>query len=107
MKDDPWFEERPLRIDWFGWDTDPWVEPQDSPLVRTFQDTAKKIHGAAPELTGASGGLDARFGRYFNVPSIAYGPTGANHHGIDEYVDLPPVLKVTKTLALFIAEWCG
>ena len=38
VKDDPWFEERPLRIDWFGWDTDPWVEPQDSSLVRTFQE---------------------------------------------------------------------
>ena len=107
VKDDPWFRERPLKVEWFGWDTDPWVEPQDSLLVKSFQDTSQKVYGSAPELTGASGGLDARFGRYFHTPSISYGPEGANHHGIDEYVELPSLLRVTKTLALFIADWCG
>jgi acetylornithine deacetylase len=106
VQDDPWFKERPYKIEWFGWDTDPWVEPTDSSLVKSFQDTSKKIYGSAPELSGASGGLDARFGHYFKTPSLSFGPTGANYHGIDEYADLSSLLRVTKTLALFIADWC-
>jgi acetylornithine deacetylase len=30
-----------------------------------------------------------------------------NAHGFDERVELDSVKKVTKTLALFIAGWCG
>jgi acetylornithine deacetylase len=107
VKDDPWFKERPCKIEWFGWDTDPWVEPTDSSLVKSFQDTSQKIYGSAAELSGASGGLDARFGRFFSTPSLSFGPAGANHHGVDEYADLPSLLRVTKTLALFITDWCG
>jgi len=107
VKDDPWFAERPPKVEWFGWDTDPWVEPLDSALLKSFQETGKKIYGTAPELSGASGGLDARFGPYFKTPALSFGPTGANYHGIDEYVELPSLLRVTKTLALFMADWCG
>ena len=28
-------------------------------------------------------------------------------HGYDEAVDLDSVRKVTQTIALFIADWCG
>ena len=75
------------------------------------EDLSRRRRRRSTALPRSSPGLRAawmrRFGRYFDIPSIAYGPTGANHHGIDEYVDLPSVLTVTKTLALFIAEWCG
>ncbi len=107
VKDDPWFKELPPKVEWFGWDTDPWLEPQDSLLIKTFQDTSRKALGSSPEIAGASGGLDSRFGRYFNIPSISFGPTGASYHGIDEYVEIPSLLRVTKALALFIADWCG
>lgn len=69
--------------------------------------TSQKILGFYPKFTGASGGLDARFGRMFDTPSICFGPQGANYHGIDEYVDINSLLNVTKTFALFIADWCG
>ncbi len=107
VKDDPWFKEFPPKVEWFGWDTDPWLEPQDSSLIKEFQACSRKIYGAVPDIAGASGGLDSRFGHYFNTPSISFGPTGANYHGIDEYVEIPSILRVTKALALFIADWCG
>jgi len=28
-------------------------------------------------------------------------------HGFNEYVDLESLRKATKTMALFVAEWCG
>lgn len=107
VQDDPWFQEFPLKVEWFGWDTDPWLEPQDSDLIRDFQASGRKVYGEPPEIAGASGGLDSRFGHYFKTPSISFGPAGANYHGIDEYVEIPSLLRATKTLALFIADWCG
>lgn len=51
---------------------------------------------------------DARpFGLYGNCPTLVYGPYCRNPHAFDECVDLESVRKVTKTLALFIADWCG
>jgi acetylornithine deacetylase len=58
------------------------------------------------EITSAA--TDARFyGLYQNTPGIVYGPICERPHGIDERVDLDSVRAVTKTMALFIAEWCG
>jgi len=107
VKDDAWFLEHPPQIEWFGVDCEPWVEPEDSSLVKTFLTAGKKALGSFPKLTGSSTGLDTHFGRMFGTPSLAFGPRGANYHGIDEYVHIESLLAVTKTLAVFIADWCG
>lgn len=52
--------------------------------------------------------LDAAvFSVHGNIPSLVYGPIAENIHGIDERVSLSSLKRVTKTLALFAAEWCG
>ena len=52
--------------------------------------------------------LDARvFALYAETPCLVYGPDSDNIHGFDERVSLESIRRVTKTLALFIAEWCG
>lgn len=52
--------------------------------------------------------LDAAvFAVHGNIPSLVYGPIAQNIHGIDERVSLPSLRRVTKTLALFAADWCG
>jgi len=107
VKGDEWFSDHPAQIEWFGWDTEPWVEPESSSFVKAFLKTGEKILGSRPDLTGASGGLDARFGQMFGTPSLSFGPRGRNYHGIDEYVEIDSLLSVTKTLALFVADWCG
>ncbi len=51
---------------------------------------------------------DARFyGLYGGMPSLVYGPKGAAIHGFDERLDLESLRRVTQSMALFIAEWCG
>jgi acetylornithine deacetylase len=107
VKDDEWLSKHPPQIEWFGWNTEPWVEPVDSLFINAFLSTSRRVLGNPPKLTGASGGLDARFGRMFGIPSLAFGPKGGNYHGIDEYVELESLLSVTKLLTLFIANWCG
>lgn len=52
--------------------------------------------------------LDGRvFVIYGGRPCLVYGPTAQAIHGFDERVSLPSVKRVTGTIALFIAEWCG
>ncbi len=107
VKGDEWCLQHPPEVEWFGWNTDPWVEPEDSAFVQMFLVTSQSMMTPPPELVGASGGVDTRFGQMFGTPSIAFGPKGENYHGIDEYVDLESLRNVTKVLAQFIAEWSG
>jgi acetylornithine deacetylase len=41
------------------------------------------------------------------MPCLVYGPLSEAIHGFDERVSLPSLKRVTQTIALFIAEWCG
>ena len=107
IKGDAWLQDNPPKIEWFGWDTDPWLEPLDTPLLGKLKDAGERALGTPPEIAGCSGGLDARFGHYFGVRSLCYGPVGVSVHGVDEYVELTSLMRVTKTLALFVADWCG
>ena len=47
------------------------------------------------------------FHLYGRIPSTCYGPAGADIHGIDEWVSLASLQRVTAVYALFIARWCG
>ncbi|GGB48931.1 acetylornithine deacetylase [Roseibium aquae] len=52
--------------------------------------------------------LDAAlFVNHAGVPALTYGPVSENIHGIDERVSLSSLKRVTKTIALFAAGWCG
>ncbi len=52
--------------------------------------------------------LDGRvFVLYDDCPCLVYGPYSENIHGIDERVSLASVKRITGSIALFIADWCG
>ena len=51
---------------------------------------------------------DARiFDVYGKIAALVYGPLAEDIHGFNERVELDSVRRVTQTIALFIAEWCG
>ncbi|HEY0200895.1 MAG TPA: ArgE/DapE family deacylase [Burkholderiaceae bacterium] len=51
---------------------------------------------------------DVRFFSHLQgTPGIVYGPVCEGAHGFDERVDIDSIRAVTKTIALFIAQWCG
>jgi acetylornithine deacetylase len=52
--------------------------------------------------------LDARvMVLYDDTPALVYGPVSERIHGFDERVFLESVRSVTKSVALFMADWCG
>ncbi|NLS09350.1 ArgE/DapE family deacylase [Nesterenkonia sp. MY13] len=64
----------------------------------------------AKELTSFTtpGYLDGRvFVNYGKMPTLVYGPVSENIHGFDERVSVESVRKCTKSMALFLASWCG
>ncbi|MES0003432.1 ArgE/DapE family deacylase [Mesorhizobium sp. M0051] len=52
--------------------------------------------------------LDAAvFALHGDMTSLVYGPVAEHIHAVDERVNLPSLLRVTKAIALFAAAWCG
>ncbi|WP_228281577.1 hypothetical protein [Brevibacterium pigmentatum] len=54
------------------------------------------------------GYLDGRvYTNYGPMPTLTYGPRSFDIHAFDERVHIESVRNITKTIALFTAEWCG
>jgi acetylornithine deacetylase len=107
VSEDEWCQKHPPQIEWFGINSDPWTEPEESLLVKRIIGESQKILGHKPEIGGFTGVLDTRFGPFFDTPTVSFGPKGGNPHGVDEYLNIPSLLAVTKILALLITDWCG
>ena len=72
---------------------------------RHFLDAVDAQVGFIPTTTAY---LDARvFMLYADTPWLVYDPVSRDIYGFDERVDLASPRRVTKSIALFIAEWCG
>ena len=89
-----------------------WMVPTaiapDHPLVTTMADSARQVLGSDPEVLGAPFACDMfALTQIFNIPGIVFGPTGANAHAADEYVDVESLFAFWEALLLFVMEWCG
>lgn len=66
------------------------------------------VFGSKLDEVASTATTDARFfGLYGNMPAMVYGPKADRIHGFDERVDLVSLRKVTLSMVLFIADWCG
>ena len=64
--------------------------------------------GSSLESFVTPGYLDGRvFVLYDDCPCLVYGPVSKDIHAFDERVSLASVQRITGTIALFIANWCG
>lgn len=117
----PWLREHPPRIEFFGWHTEPWIQDENHPFVRSFVDVLRAEEGRRPaggvqlppafsllaQPMGITAGLDTRFAALYGLPAFAWGPKGAGLHGANEYVELDTVVETARVLALFAMGWCG
>jgi acetylornithine deacetylase len=82
--------------------------PQDSEAEKVLKEAHTWTVGSDLKEFSFTGYLDATvYTIYGERPCLVYGPKAENIHSFDERVNLPSVRRVTKTLAIFIAEWCG
>jgi acetylornithine deacetylase len=104
----PFLANNPPDIENIGFHAEGYVlEPggaAEQTLVRAHQHACRE--NLASETFPAY--LDGRvFMLYDDCPALVYGPHARAIHGFDERVSLASVRRVTGTIALFIADWCG
>jgi acetylornithine deacetylase/succinyl-diaminopimelate desuccinylase-like protein len=77
----------------------PWEIAPDHPFVRTVQRVFAEETGAAPVTRYNRGLADANyFAADLGIPTVMFGPAGANYHEANEWVDIPSVGTCARTL---------
>ena len=78
------------------------------PVIVQLMQCHHDIAGVQLPMFASTATTDVRFFHlYGKIPSTCYGPEGADIHGIDEWVSISSLQRVTAVLALFMARWCG
>ncbi|MBV9137891.1 MAG: ArgE/DapE family deacylase [Hyphomicrobiales bacterium] len=107
-KRDSFLADNLPEIVWNGFQADDYVLEPGSDFETAMRAAHHAAMGAEPQETILPAVTDCRFyGRYYGIPSLAYGPAGADGHGFDESVELESLKMATIVIARFISEWCG
>ena len=70
--------------------------------------SAPRRSGTPPVVIGAPYACDMfALHQIFGMPGLLFGPTGANAHAADEYLELDSLFAFFEIMALFVMEWCG
>jgi acetylornithine deacetylase len=105
---DGFLAESPPEIIWNGFQADDYVLEPGSDFEKAVRAAHRDIAGDEPQESLIPAVTDCRFyGRYYDIASLAYGPSATNGHGFDEFVELDSLKQATIVIARFIGEWCG
>jgi len=98
----------PPRVVFNGFFAEGYVLAPGSEAEAMLARSHRTVTGKELESFVTAGYLDTRvYSLYDRIPALCYGPISRNIHGADECVSLSSVRRVTATMALFIADWCG
>ena len=105
---DPVLVNFPPTIRWHGFLSPGYVLPENSAVEAALAKAHTAVCATPLHHHKGTALTDSRFyGLYQDTPSLVYGATTKNSHGFDEAVNLESLRRVTKVVALFVAEWCG
>lgn len=107
-RSDRFLNQNPPKITQNGFNSEGYYLQPGSEAEAVLGRAHEAAFGAAMESFTTPAYLDARvYALYAGIPTLCYGPVAYNVHGFDEYVSLASLRSVTKSMALFIADWCG
>ncbi len=105
---DRFLANNPPDIVYHGFQAEGYVLEGGSAAQSLLEECHRTVFGNGLERYAGTGTTDARFfGLYAGIPAMVYGPAAQDIHAFDERVDLESVRRVTQSIALFIADWCG
>lgn len=106
---DPFLSNNPPSVVFNGFFAKGYVLEEGTEAEATLaQAFGRAYEGRTLQSLTTPGYLDGRvFVLYDDCPCLVFGPRSENIHGFDERVSLESMKRVTKTIASFIAEWCG
>jgi hypothetical protein len=91
------------QIVWNGFQADDYVLEPGSDFETAMRSAHREVMGDEPQETLLPAVTDCRFyGRYYDIPSLSYGPASTDGHGFDEFVELESLKKATLVIARFI-----
>ncbi|MBE9606582.1 ArgE/DapE family deacylase [Acetobacteraceae bacterium H6797] len=97
-----------VSLEFKGFMADACVFDQDAEIVKLSRKNYADIAGTGLRDYPASGLTDGRFFTlYQDTPVAVFGPDAQDIHGIDENVGLDSMHRITRTIALTMAQWCG
>ncbi|MDQ7246065.1 ArgE/DapE family deacylase [Dongia sedimenti] len=107
-RNDGFLANNPPEVVYHGFQAEPYIlAGADAPRA-VLEQAHQLAFGETLETRAITATTDARFfGLYAGIPALVYGPAAEDYHGFDERVNLDSVRKVTRSIALFMAEWCG
>jgi len=83
-------------------------KPEAREAIAALQSAHKTVTGNELVHSPVTATTDARFfGLYADIPALVYGPAAEAIHGFNERLNIESMRRVTKSIALFIAGWCG
>jgi acetylornithine deacetylase len=107
-KGDGFLANNPPEIVWTGFQTDPYVLEPGSEAEAVLAAAHAAVHGGSlPERRTTAVNDTRYYGLYFDIPGLCYGPKGEGAHAFDERTSIEDLRKCTRTIATFIANWCG
>jgi len=107
-RDDTFLSNTPPTVTFNGFFAEGYVLPEGTDAEKTLSRAHLAAHARPLETFVTPGYLDARvFVIYQGIPCLVYGPVSRAIHGFDEAVSLSSLKRITGTIALFIADWCG
>ena len=107
-RDNPALADTPPEVEYTGFFAQGYVLEEGGEAEHTLARAHQHSYGEALQTFVTPGYLDGRvFVLYDDCPCLVYGPYSENIHGIDERVSLSSVKRITASIALFVADWCG
>ncbi|WP_172327500.1 ArgE/DapE family deacylase [Mangrovicoccus sp. HB161399] len=106
--EDPYLSENPPKLIWNGFMAEGYELAPGSEAEAVLGRAHEAAAGRPMGSHVMPAYLDARVhALYEGIPALNYGPVAGVLHGIDEWVEIESLRRVTLAIALFIAEWCG
>ncbi|MGJ4928328.1 ArgE/DapE family deacylase [Bradyrhizobium sp. HKCCYLS2038] len=107
-RDHRFLSNNPPVVEWSGFLSEGYELTNSAEPEAAFGRAFSAVYGGEVQDLVFTALTDTRFyGLNYGIPSLCFGATGAAMHGFNEYVELDSLRQATKTMALFIADWCG
>lgn len=104
----PFLAESPPEIVWSGFLSPGYRVTGADEMEGVLAEAHGLTWGGTPEDSAFTGLTDARFyGLDYGIPALCYGATMEGAHAFNERVEVESLRKLTKSVALFVAGWCG
>lgn len=80
------------------------TNPEEA-AIRQLKESAEKVLGRDVLFFGQDGAADTRFYAAHGIPAVEFGPSGANHHGKNEYVEIDSLMEFSAILQHYILHF--